>query len=120
MDKILLNATWTDDCQGKKNYDGEILSISTRYWPAGGSAHVFDTARPDRGFQPQSVYTPDIKPSAKSTLLLTVKGHPLGGIELASQDFEGETFEDVKQQVEAWAQEQMSRAADLLLREFRR
>lgn len=26
---------WTDDCQGKKNYDGALLRIDSRYWPKG-------------------------------------------------------------------------------------
>ena len=29
-----LVARWTDDCQGKKDFDGRLLSYSTRYWPA--------------------------------------------------------------------------------------
>lgn len=26
-------AKWIDDCQGKKDFDCALLSISTRYWP---------------------------------------------------------------------------------------
>jgi hypothetical protein len=26
-------ARWTPDCQGKQDYDGRLLSISTRAWP---------------------------------------------------------------------------------------
>ena len=33
-------AKWTDDCQGKKDYDGKILCLSTRYWPRGGGVTV--------------------------------------------------------------------------------
>ena len=31
---LLLAAEWTDDCQGKKDYDGDVLAITTRCWPA--------------------------------------------------------------------------------------
>lgn len=26
-------AAWTDDCQGKKDYDGRLIDISCRYYP---------------------------------------------------------------------------------------
>lgn len=33
MSDILEGAAWTDDCQGKKNFDLNIVQLSTRYWP---------------------------------------------------------------------------------------
>ena len=38
--RLLLSAKWTNDCQGKKDYDGPILEVSTRYWPRGGGFFV--------------------------------------------------------------------------------
>lgn len=32
MSDVLEGATWTDDCQGKKNFDLDIVRLSTRYW----------------------------------------------------------------------------------------
>ena len=112
-----LSATWTDDCQGKKDYDGDILSISTRYWPgpAGGGTMAFDTGTGEVSTIP---YGP--KPSAKSSLILRY-WHEKGYEDyetLIEREFEGDTFEDVKAQVEAWAQEQMDEAAGLLRRSF--
>lgn len=41
-----IDAKWTPDCQGKKDYDGQILSISTRYWPSGGGFATFSYTEP--------------------------------------------------------------------------
>lgn len=110
-----LDAKWTDDCQGKKDYDGEILSISTRYWPRGGGFHVFDRDNPKRGFQGNEA-RPQIRPSAQSQLVIY---HAESGyLTLVEQEFEAETQEEVQAQVEAWAQAQMDRAVAALQREF--
>jgi hypothetical protein len=78
-----LRAEWTNDCQGKKDFDGEIVTLSTRYWPRGGGF----------GLMVRN------EPSAKSSILLD-------GECVTSEEFDGETFEDVAAQVEAWAKEQ--------------
>jgi hypothetical protein len=94
-----LRAEWTDDCQGKKDFDGEIVTLSTRYWPRGGG---FDLMVRDASGKLQTEYNdsrPEIKPSAKSSILLD-------GECVTSEEFDGETFEDVAAQVEAWAKEQ--------------
>lgn len=113
-----LAAHWTDDCQGKKDYDGEILSISTRYWPRGGSALVFDSAHPELGLHKPA--RPDVKPSASSSLMLHYADADGDAdyIKLIEKDFEAETQEEVQAEVEAWAQEQMDRAVAALQREF--
>jgi len=99
-----------NDCQGKKDYDGNILSISTRYWPAGGGLAVII---PGRGL----VENPfDCKPSARSSLILHYSDDEY--ITLTESEFEGETFEDVSKQVELWAQMQMNAVVELLKREF--
>jgi hypothetical protein len=113
-------AHWTPDCSGKQDYDGEILSISTRYWPRGGSATIFNNGRFESdGSNPQRQRT--IPPSASSSIILHVgpivdydparhlDGHAEHAVTLAEREFEGETEEEVKGQVEAWAAEQYAR-----------
>lgn len=41
QDMPRINARWTDDCQGKKDFDGTIIDISSRYWPRGGGFGLF-------------------------------------------------------------------------------
>lgn len=104
-----LEAQWTDDCQGKKDYDGDVLSVSTRYWPAGGGYHVLDA----QGFHESADGS---KPSARSSLIIRQADDE--SIELAARDFEGETFADVAAQVERWAQEQYEKAVAALRSAF--
>lgn len=91
-----LNAEWTDDCQGKKDYDGDILAISTRYWPGNRQANGFV--------------------SAKSSLIIR-HGKDDYAI-LTSKEFEAGTFEELAPQVELWAQEQMDKAVAVLKAAF--
>jgi hypothetical protein len=112
----LLDATWTDDAQGKKDYDGGIVSISTRYWPRGGSALVVTRTRTDVTIQDASA-RPAIPPSATSSLILHWEGYP-GYLTLTSADFAGETFAEVAAQVERWAQQQMDLVVGLLRQAF--
>lgn len=88
-DKLLLSAIWTNDVAGKADYDGNILSISTRYW----RDHT-----------------------AHSSLILR-HGHT-ESISLADRYFSGESQADVMRQVEAWAQEQMDRVVGILRQHF--
>lgn len=121
-DQIKLYANWTDDCQGKKDYDGPIIEISTRYWPRGGGFHVFDRDSPSLGMQGNES-RPEIKPSANCSLIICCgpKEDGDGGgdsLTLIEQEFEGETFEEVAAQVEAFAQAQTDRVVSLLKREY--
>lgn len=114
-EEMKLNAVWTNDCCGKKDYDGGILSISTRYWPRGGSAMVFDTRTPKLGLR---IYDDGSEPSAHSSLvLLSADGKH---ITLTEKEFEAGSFQGVAEQVEAWAQEQMDKAVAVLLLAFPR
>ena len=88
---------WTDDCSGKKDYDGDVVRVSTRYWPRGGGFLEFG---PD-GFKDNDA-RPEIKPSAKSHILF-------GDEDLATAEFEGETEAEVKAEVEAWVAAQLAR-----------
>ncbi len=112
--QIKLDAKWTDDCQGKKDYDGCILSISTRYWPAGGG---FTLIHNDAGKVTFQEGVEGVRPSAKSSLVIHDKGS-VDWIELATMEFEGDSFDEVAGQVVKWAQEQMDRATSALFAAF--
>jgi hypothetical protein len=102
-------AAWSNDCQGKKDYDGRLLDISTRYWPgpAGGGTMTFNSANGEIETLP---YGP--RPSATSSILLRHGAPDENGygdyLVWRSADFEGETEADVKSKVEAWVAQQMA------------
>lgn len=105
-------AKWTDDCQGKKDYDGRIISLSTRYWPAGGGFHILK----DGDFQLST--DPVIRPSAVASIVLNF-GEPdeygYGDYrDLAEARFEADTETEVKAQVEAWTAEKFALIVSLL------
>ena len=70
---------WYDDCQGKKDYDGAIMQVFTRFWPG--------------GYQKNGLC------SAKSDI-------SVGGRELFMQEFEG-TESEVKADVEGWVEDRI-------------
>lgn len=86
---------WTDDCQGKKNYDGPLIRVSSRYWPRGGGFHLLV----GRNFVESGKIRPDIKPSAESSIMLADE------TTIFEKKFEAETEEEVKAQVETWVEE---------------
>jgi len=114
---LTIPAKWTDDCQGKKDYDGEFVSVSTRYWPRGGGFFIIRSDA--NGVEVDENPAPEIPPSARSEILL-YHGDPGSGdsITLAERKFEGETLEEVKSQVEEWAAAQYIRVAMAVAREF--
>ena len=101
-------AHWTDDCQGKKSFDGFVVLIDTRYWPRN--------------------YDRDGKPSAKSSIDINFKDedgqylvYGYGDNEsLIEADFKADTEEEVKAQVEIWVQTQFERIVTALRKEFGR
>jgi hypothetical protein len=103
-------AEWTDDCQGKKDFDGDFVSVSTRYWP--GYYTVFNTARPDLGLHEIG----DRRPSAHSAIIIRVGTG--SDITLTDRDFDGATEEEVKRAVEAWVDEQFARVVKAMKAEF--
>lgn len=113
-----LEAEWTDDCCGKKDYDGTILAISTRYWPRGGGMFVVH----NNPGQPVKIEDdsarPEIKPSASCSLLIHYSEDATGGFAIIEKEFEAETLEEIKALVEPWAQEHMDRAVAALKKEF--
>lgn len=114
IDEMKPCCKWTDDCQGKKDYDGRLLSVSTRYWPGvGGGAMTFDTRT---GFIGEAPYGQ--RPSATAAIVLNY-GEPDqygygDSIDLAKADFEADTEAEVKSQVEAWVQKQFDDIRRLL------
>lgn len=103
-----IHAVWTDDCGGKKDYDCDLISLSTRYWPQGGGFFVLDST----GFHGNEA-RPEIKPSAKASLRL---GDLCNGpyIDLISEEFEGDTEAEVKAKVEEWAQSEYEKLIALV------
>lgn len=92
-----LGIKWTDDCQGKKDYDGDIVCISTRYWP------------PSREYGHKHTAT---------CCVMIGDGYPNfnhHSMIIADKEFEGDSFEEIREQVEVWAQKQASHVYRILI-----
>lgn len=111
-----LLAKWEDDCLGKKNYDGVILRISTRYWPRTGSLMILDR---NTG---QMKMNPDAGMHSARCSLEILDGEDDDeygtGISLIEADFRDRDFSTVKNAVEKFAQEQMDKAVKALKEAF--
>ena len=93
------SAKWTNDCQGKRNCDKDLVVLSTRYWPQGDD---FTISNAFTGEEVVPNNLEKVKPSAESSIYIQD--------ELVLKcSFEGETEEDVKAQVERWANEQVQK-----------
>ncbi len=107
-------AKWTDDCQGKKDFDGWLVSISTRYYPGqdgGGGTLVSNGKISTVPYGPRS--------TAHSSINILFgeadeNGYNADYFMLVEQDFAGDT-EDVKQQVEAWVRSRANEIKTALL-----
>ena len=117
-DTMTVPARWTDDCQGKKDYDGHLVTLSTRYWPRGGGFHILGGEF--RELTSSADAFPGTPPSAKATIYLgsTDDDYYDDAELLIEQEFEAETQEEVQHAVEVWAHEQYARIAAALRREF--
>lgn len=95
-----LAALWTDDCQGKKDYDGPLLRLSTRYWPGN--------------------YRSDGQPSARAGIDLCYGPVDREGrddpnyLTVWERQVVAPTEDEVKVQVESWAQGQFRVLLDML------
>lgn len=94
---------WVNDCQGKKDFDGDVLRVSSRYWPRGGGYHTLSPSGEWAGNESR----PEIRPHASSTILFFDK-------EIARERFEANTEEEVKALVEAWVRTQLESLAEHL------
>lgn len=115
-------ARWTPDCQGKWDYDGRLISISTRYWPRGGGFHVYIPGD-GRGLHPSSEDHPEIKPSATASIHVHCgepdeNGHNSPYAVLAEHEFEADTEQEVKAAVEVWVTEQYVKIVKCLMSEY--
>lgn len=110
-------AKWTPDCQGKWDYDGRLVSISTRYWPQGGGFHLF--ADGDFVASADHPMTRGTPPSANCSILLH-HGDPddQDYTTIIEKGFEGATEAQVKADVEKWAAEQYQRVVKAIRAEF--
>jgi hypothetical protein len=104
MGDALQDIRWTDDCQGKKDFDGDIVLLSTRYWPRGGGYSAMDST----GNWQHNKDRPHIRPSARSAITVL-------GVEVAFFEVEADTEGMVKERVEAWARIQIERIRDAVV-----
>ena len=111
-----LAAEWKPDCQGKQDFDGEILVLSTRYWPRGGGYMLLRNDGNGVRFEENAARS-HMPPSAHSSLLLRDADND-DGVTLVEAEFEAETEAEVKAQVEAWAAEQFTKAVAALKAAF--
>lgn len=92
-------AEWTNDCQGKKDYDGAIIEFSTRYWPGPSDGGSLLVSVEGGSLETETIpYGP--RPSAHCQVL-AAHGESDWTV-LAEQEFEADTEAETKQQVEEW------------------
>lgn len=92
-----IQPVWVHDCQGKQDYDAEVIRLSCRFYPRGGGFSILSS-----GTWSENEDRPEIRPSAIAHILW-------GEIdELSKAEFEGESEADVKAQVENWARVQIA------------
>jgi len=105
---------WRADCQGKFDYDCDLVSLSCRYWPRGGGYFSFDT---NSGAFEGDEARPEIKPSAVASICIgDLKEGPYEDIVTAR--FDGDTEAEVKQMVEEWAAKMIARVEVAIRNEF--
>lgn len=112
-------AAWTPDCQGKQDFDGSLISVSTRYWP-GPSDGGFMTVTSSGGRVPKISIAPyGAQPSAHSAIHLRL-GPPEKGdgggdyLVWREEKFSAATEVETKALVEAWVARQMVEIVALL------
>ena len=98
-------ARWTPDCQGKQDFDGPIIVVSTRYWPQGGGYLEFE--RHTRHWR-ENEDRPEILPSAHCAIIIRDREED-HDLTIAEAEFEAKTEEEVKRRVESWANEKRNR-----------
>lgn len=97
-------AQWSEDCQGKWDYDGPLLSISCRYWPASWSRNG--------------------QCSAVASIVLDHHSdqnefdHPDTAL-WRERHFYGQTEDEVKRKVETWVDQQFRQVRTLLYQDGR-
>ncbi len=100
----MIAAYWTPDCQGKQDFDGPIIEINTRYWPESW-IDEFDTI--------EGWVKVKSKPSAHSEIILRDREEDHDKT-IIDGYFVAETEDEVKKQVEDWANKQHRKMVDLM------
>ncbi len=111
--RIKTTATWTDDCQGKKDYDGELISVSTRYWPAKGGFWVVN--KDSSGTTIRDGEDQKGMCSARSAIIVE---HGDGYFPLVECQFEAPTQEAIQRCVEAWVEDKVNEVYQVLREHF--
>lgn len=102
-----LQAQWEPDCQGKQDFDADLVHLSSRFYPQGGGFSELSAGR-----WLENSDRPRILPSAVATIYLQDRA-------LASAHFEGYTEAEVKAKLEAWAREQFIKVESATSAAFR-
>ena len=97
LNSFTVDADWTDDCQGKKDYDGDIIVLTTRYWP---------------------IRYMGTKHSATAKIAIRSKNFNTNYTSLVRAEFEGDTEEEVKTAVEKWAEQKYQEVIAILIKHF--
>jgi hypothetical protein len=124
--EIVPRAVWTQDCQGKQDFDGPLFSISSRYYPGPSGGGFMSVSNSGIGGAKIETIPYDSQPSAVSTIHLRlgpVENHDGGGDYYVWKraEFTAPTEAEVKAQVEAWVTERMAEIVTALggLSQFR-
>lgn len=117
---MTLTAKWFIGGTGHKAYDAPVCSITTQFWTRGCrrvAVHVnrLRKMKTHAGTEPLQY-----KPAATCQLVFNFAEYTGSEGVLIAEDFEAESVEEVRAQVEAWAQAQMDRAVAALRQEFSR
>lgn len=105
---------WTNDCQGKKDYDGSIISFSSRYYPGRESGEGFDVF--DSATRQWTKHPYGERPSAVSSIGLIDSDGDY--ISLVEEKFEGDSQAEVQAAVEKWVAENSERVVNAVRAEF--
>ena len=119
--KLVPCAIWSNDCQGKKDFDGRLLGISCRCWPGPEGQVGFNSFDSSTGKFSTVPYGP--KPSANASIHIEhgEPDEPDGygdSTELVSAEFEADTEAEVKSLVEAWVTAKVNEIASVLTAHF--
>jgi hypothetical protein len=94
--KMKVPAEWSDDCGGKKNFDGDLVSVCVTCFPGGRGGSS----------------------TASASILLLQGNDEDDDVDLVRQEFTGQTQEEAQRQVEVWVQAKYEEIAKLLMDHF--
>lgn len=112
---LKIPAKWTLDCQGKQDFDGTLVRLSTRYWPRGGGFTIMERVDGHIRLE-ENDERPHIRPSAHATIYLgdTADEYYDDAQKLCDIEAEADTEAEVKAKIEAWVAEQYERIGNAL------